>query len=65
MAFRELCAASGGQLGAYLEALMQLYQRVQGAGAVAANGAGVGGLALDEDDVQQVSPVIDCIADIS
>ena len=58
LAFRDICKACGAQLGAYLEALVQLYQRIQGAGALNGGGGGGGGgngMTLDEEDVQQVS----------
>lgn len=52
MALRDLCEACGTHLSSYTDALMQLYQQVQSAGALASSG---GGFTLVEDDVEQVS----------
>lgn len=52
-AFRDICEACGSRLVPHLDALMQLYQKVQSAGALAASS---NESSLDEESVQQVGP---------
>lgn len=62
LAIRHLCDACGALLGPYMDALMQLYQRIQGAGVAAASSqAGSQGLAMDEEalhNVRSPSPAV-------
>ena len=56
LGFKHLCDACKKLLAPSLEALMQLYQRIQPGGDIAGEGASrPEGLAVDEDAVQQVS----------
>ena len=55
LGFKHLCDACKGLLAPSLEALMQLYHRIQPGGDVVGEGtARPEGLAVDEDAVQQV-----------
>ena len=57
LGFKHLCDACKGLLAPLLEALMQLYHRIQPGGDVVGEGAArPEGLAVDEDAVQQVRP---------
>ncbi len=58
LAFKHLCDACKALLAPSLEALMQLYHRIQPSGDAVDEGASrPEGLAVDEDAVQQVVPI--------
>ena len=58
LAFKHLCDACKALLSPSLEALMQLYQRIQPGGDAVDEGATrPQGLAIDENAVQQVVPI--------
>lgn len=51
ISLRNVCSACGPRLAPYMDALMQLFQRVQTCGALTEDN----GMLLDEEDVEQAS----------